>query len=280
VKSFTKTSRLLVGAVATVTFAALAIAPASAAPARDNVNAGQPVQYVALGDSYAYGVGADHVTESYPALLDARADIRLTANVTKSGATTSDVINDQLPNASTALKNAGLVTLTVGGNDLHVADIASTCALLGPTSTPCLTAVATAQNMLTSGELFSSLRGTLKAVRASAPHAQIVVTGYPLLFDPSFSAFGPLAQQINAAAVALNITIRAAVLVSQTPGRNLGFASVVVPFLGHGIGSADPWFHLGDAASFHPTATGYRKGYFPAVALVVASAPLLTAKAA
>jgi len=139
--------------------------------------------------------------------------------------------------------------------------------------------------MLASGELFRSLRGTLLAVRASAPNARIVVTGYPLLFDPSFSAFGPLAQQINAATVALNITIRTAVVVSQFQGGNVGFASVVVPFLGHGIGCATPgcsWIHFGpsDTDSFHPTATGYRKGYFPAVARVVASTDFLTANAA
>ena len=94
-KTFSKTPRLLVGAVAMVTFAVMAAVPASAAHTSNNLNAGQKVKYVALGDSYAYGVGAnDPATESYPADLDAaRADIVLTANLAEPGATMSDVIN-------------------------------------------------------------------------------------------------------------------------------------------------------------------------------------------
>jgi lysophospholipase L1-like esterase len=282
VKTFRKTPRLLVGAVAMVTFAAMAAVPASAAPTSNNLNAGQKVKYVALGDSYAYGVGAnDPATESYPAVLDAaRADIVLTANLAESGATMSDVINIQLPSARGALKNADLVTLTVGGNDLNVAGIAAVCAQ-APTATACGLAIDGAKNMLTSGQLIASMMGTLQAVRAAAPHAQIVVTGYPLLFDPAFGngdpVLGQLAGEINYATGMLNYQIQSAA--SQVPG--IRFVDVAPLFYGHGIGcttSGCSWIHFGDAESFHPTTTGYLNGYYPAINL--ASADVLEAKAA
>jgi lysophospholipase L1-like esterase len=285
VKTFSKNSRLLVGAVAMVTFAVMAAVPASAAATSNNLNAGQKVKYVALGDSYAYGVGAnDPATESYPADLDAaRADIVLTANLAESGATMSDVINIQLPSAHGALKNADLVTLTVGGNDLNVAGIAAVCA---PAPTPaCQPAIDGARSMITSGQgqLIASIVGTLQAVRAAAPHAQIVVTGYPLLFDPALGlvdpVLGQLAGEINYATSMLNSFIQLAA--SQVP--SIDFVDPAPAFEGHGIGCTTPgcsWIHFGDADSFHPTTTGYLKGYYPAIDNVLASAHVRAAKAA
>ena len=286
VKTCSKTSRLLVGAVAMVTFAVMAAVPASAAPTSNNLNAGQKVKYVALGDSYAYGVGAnDPAAESYPAVLDAaRADIVLTANLAESGATMSDVINIQLPSARGALKNADLVTVTVGGNDLNVAGIATVCAP-PPTTPACQSAILGAESMLTSGQLIVSMVGTLQAVRAAAPHAQIVVTGYPLLFDPAFGNGDPvleqLAGEINYATGMLNFQIQSAA--SQAQVSNIKFVDPAPFFAGHGIGCTTlgcSWIHFGDADSFHPTTTGYLNGYYPAIANVLASARVLAAKAA
>lgn len=63
-----------------------------------------PIQYVALGDSYAAGQGAGSYVDpvciqsslGYPVLLDSEKHINLSANATCTGATTSTVVDEQL----------------------------------------------------------------------------------------------------------------------------------------------------------------------------------------
>jgi lysophospholipase L1-like esterase len=87
--------------------------PAQAAPA---------VNYVALGDSYASGVGAGSVSGScgqspnaYPALWATASSPASFKFAACSGATTSDVISSQLSSLSSSTT---LVSMTIGGNDL------------------------------------------------------------------------------------------------------------------------------------------------------------------
>ena len=262
--------------------------PAFAAPPIPD-HAGQKTLYVALGDSYAYGLGADPATQSYPALLGAQPRVVLTANVTQPGATTSDVLTSQIPTARKELKKANLVTLTVGGNDLGVAAIAAVCTADPTSATPsaeCLAAVAQAQAKLGSGELYQSILATINAVAEAAPKAQIVVTGYPLLFDPGFGlplspSLNALALQVNGATLALNSTIQAAVLASQAAGNNVVFVSVMELFFGHGLGGAlDPWINSKGPGLFHPNANGYNLGYFTAITEILTTNQVLTSRAA
>ncbi len=217
---------------------------------------------MALGDSYAYGFGAVHGSESYPALLDDRRDVVLTADLSRVGATTTDVVSS-LNSARGALKHADLVTLSVGANDVDVTGLAAACSP-DPRSVACAATFARVSALLQPGSsLLPSLVRTIDGVRRAAPNAQIVVTGYPLLADPTFGLpqspeVNALAQQINAATVALNSTIAAAVAAVQGTGGNVLFVDVVPQFVGHGIGSADPWIHFGNVVSYHPTAAGYR----------------------
>jgi lysophospholipase L1-like esterase len=89
------------------------------------------VEYVALGDSYAAGLGAGppyngaclQSAEGYPALLESER-IDLETNAICSGATTSEVAKTQLSELS---RDTRLVTITVGGNDLGVSHVASVC---------------------------------------------------------------------------------------------------------------------------------------------------------
>jgi lysophospholipase L1-like esterase len=272
-RTLTRTSRLLVGAVASVTFAVMAVAPASAAPAPAPLGVGHSVSYVALGDSYAYGLGADNpATQSYPAILATRAHLTLT-NAAVPGATTYDVTHSQVPSNHTALEKAGLVTLTVGGDDLDAIGVAAICATQPAAS--CQAAIAGALAKLP--QLYTSLGVTLRTIRDAAPHARIVVTGYPELLDPSL---GQVAQELNAAALALNTTIWAAVRESQVRGSSARFVSVVEPFLGHGLGSTDPWINSSGVGAFHPTTTGYLDGYYASIARDLACRPFLITKAA
>jgi len=278
-RTLTRTSRLLVGAVASVTFAVMAVAPASAAPAPAPLGVGHSVSYVALGDSYAYGLGADiPATQSYPAILATRAHLTLT-NAAVPGATTYDVIHSQVPRNRAALEKAGLVTLTVGGDDLNAIGVAGICATY-PAS--CQDAIAGALAKLP--QLYTSLGVTLRTIRHAAPDARIVVTGYPKLLDPSlgllYPSLGLVVPELNAAALALNTTIWAAVRESQVRGSSARFVSVVEPFLGHGLGSTDSWINSSGDGAFHPTTTGYLDGYYASIARDLACRPFLITKAA
>ena len=77
-----------------------------------------PIVYVALGDSTGSGVGATeggYVARLFKRILTHRAGSRLT-NLCYSGATTADVLADQLDSGIRATPN--LVTLGIGINDI------------------------------------------------------------------------------------------------------------------------------------------------------------------
>jgi len=77
-----------------------------------------PISYVALGDSTGAGIGAregGYVARLFRRIVARRPDSELT-NLCVSGATTSDVLRDQLENGLSASPN--LVTLGIGINDI------------------------------------------------------------------------------------------------------------------------------------------------------------------
>ncbi|HET9301865.1 MAG TPA: SGNH/GDSL hydrolase family protein [Propionibacteriaceae bacterium] len=255
--------RLLSGLLTIVTalagFATAGVQPAAAKPAT--------VQYVALGDSYAAGTaindGCRQSSNGYPALLDSKRRIDLTVNAACPGATTSEVAGAL---SRELLGDAGLVTLTVGGNDLGVSTVARTCTT-GPASPECQAAINNAIALLApippGGEsvLGGRLTDLYAAVAKAAPNALIVVTGYPILFEP-LPATDPKAaivRAINEATIALNKTIERAVTKAQAANINITYVDVTAAFAEHGIGSTDPFIHnLPDPEAFHPNAAGYR----------------------
>ncbi len=227
-------------------------------------------QYVALGDSYAAGQGggADSYvndclqsTNGYPALLDAEKQIHLRANATCTGATTSDVANEQL---SALKQSTRLVTLTVGAADLGLSAVLAACTAGTPTQ--CQAAIQSALLLLPAScgddsELGDRLTDLYAAVAAAAPNALIVVTGYPLLFelvpgDPDLA----IKAQINAATTLLNCAIEKAVADAQAAGVNIVYVDVTAAFAGHGIGGTGvPFINPPGTGieAFHPTAAGY-----------------------
>ena len=77
-----------------------------------------PINYVALGDSTGAGVGAregGYVARLFKRIVARRPASRLT-NLCVSGATSSDVLRDQLPEA--LREDVNLVTLGIGINDV------------------------------------------------------------------------------------------------------------------------------------------------------------------
>ena len=217
-------------------------------------------RYVALGDSFAAGMGAgdDHggcarsAESSYAAVFAADAGVRLLHNAACAGKTTDDLVNQQL----WALNgDVNLVSVSVGGNDLGVAALATACA---PGPTPDCKADFTAA-VDTIGKLTDKLSATYQAIAEAAPNARIVVTGYPLLFElpatsnPEFAT----TAAVNTATAALNADAESAVVRQQERGVQIWY--VPVSFTNHGVGSSKPWVNTKGAASYHPTAAGYRE---------------------
>ena len=229
-------------------------------------------KYIALGDSYAAGQGAgpylDDCYRSENTYSELAADtkaIKLVTNAACSGKTTQDVVNSQLGRLN---KSTELVTITAGGNNLGFGDIITKCgaAMVNPTPATialCNEASAYAGAQIGSGQLAADVAAMIQAVQAAAPNADIVVTGYPYLYDPvPFDPANPMSVFIaNAAQLAdgLNTTIEGA---ARDNGAE--YVDVRAAFAGHGINSPtqDPWINfdptnLGSADNFHPNAEGY-----------------------
>ena len=214
--------------------------------------------YAALGDSYAAGLGAGSYLETscytsskgYPALLDADANLALAARPACRGATTADVIAIQVPALPA---NAVRVTLTGGGNDVGFANVMQNCFVLVNSS--CESHIVAGETMVQNGALAQNMVGAIAAIRAKAPAARVVVTGYPLLFAPT-SRY-QWASRVNTGTIALNDAIEAAAAQAGAV-----YVDVEAPFTGHGIGSTAPWINdwnwLRSSDSFHANAAGYQ----------------------
>jgi hypothetical protein len=282
--------RLISGLITTV-MALAGFVTAGTLPAAATAS---PVQYVALGDSYAAGIGAppyqpvplgrkiciQSVDKSYPALLDDKGRIDLQANATCPGATTTDV-GAMLDSPQNPLNpEIRLVTLTVGGADLNFSDVLTTCTL---DATACTGAVNDALSLLP--DLKSDLTNLYTEIAAAAPEARIVVTGYPLLFGrPPIDFNQDVINAVNNGGVALNKTIEDAVAEANENG-NIDYVDVTEEFREHGVllrvnnpdatdpddtkafihspfiicdPTIDPDCHdPGDPAAYHPTDEGY-----------------------
>ena len=254
-------------------------------------------QVVTLGDSYASGEGAPASAGS-PWLTDAfgdsgadgchrsvlsghrqfglqqgRGEARRYLNAACSGATVASLVSGTRgePSQLDALgRGTRVITLSVGANDAGFSTVATACNTLVvvPGAPPCQVALAVASARLTALTTpgpggVSALEGLYRTVLAEAPRAELLVTGYPLLFPavPSAACFAidPVAQQtLNALTVTANDAIEAATV--RAGGT---YVDLVPAFLGHSSCETDPtrsWINtvtLADPVrSFHPNAAG------------------------
>ena len=144
-------------------------------------------RYVALGDSYASGVGAGNYTaesgscqrstSAYPALYATNVQPASYRSVACSGATTVDVSNSQL---SALSSTTTLVSITVGGNDVGFSSIMTTCVLYGETQ--CVASVQAAEDKARA-QLASLLSTVYNGIRTRSPSARVVVVGYPVFYQ-------------------------------------------------------------------------------------------------
>jgi lysophospholipase L1-like esterase len=247
----------------------LAAAPArSASPQAGGARAAGP-RYVALGDSYSAGVGAGDYdpasgscrrsAHAYPALWAAAHAPAAFAFTACSGARTGDVVAKQLGplNASTAL-----VSISIGGNDAGFSDVMTTCVLSFQST--CLKRVAQARDYV-EDTLPELLDRTYDAIRTKAPHAHVVVLGYPRLYEiPGNCLLG--LSETSRQAIDTTADDLDTVVAKRAADHGFTFADVRKAFSGHELCSAAPWLHavtLPPEDSYHPTAEGQSKGYLP-----------------
>jgi GDSL-like Lipase/Acylhydrolase family len=265
-------------AVARLSVAAVSIATASVAGALSlavsPASAQSAVNYVALGDSYAAGVGTgspisssgscNQGSDAYSELWAAANDPASFAFESCSGATISVVQNKQLSGLSTSTT---LVSLTVGGDDAGFAKILETCTI-SSTST-CVSAI-NKEKTTVKHDLPAALGSLLSAIKADAPDATVVILGYPDFYDVSKSsscdAFDGLSTTDR---TDVNQGINLIDRLLKTAAAQLGdvFADVRSAFTGHEICDSDSWLNAIDLTdldgSYHPTAAGQADGYLP-----------------
>jgi hypothetical protein len=225
--------------------------------------------YVALGDSYASGVGAGSYisssgdckrsTKAHPYLWAAANSPSSFHFTACSGARTGDVLSGQLGPLSTS---TGLVSISVGGNDAGFADVMTTCVLQSDSS--CLSRIATARAYVDS-TLPGRLDSVYSAIRDRAPNARVVVLGYPRFYQLGTSCIGlseTKRKAINDAADYLDNAIA-----RRAGAHGFTFGDVRTTFTGHEICSGSSWLHSVDwlniGNSYHPTAAGQSGGYLP-----------------
>jgi lysophospholipase L1-like esterase len=238
-------------------------------------------EYVALGDSYASGLGTrsylDDGSEckrssaAYSSLVAAANGWALNLRAC-SGATVSDVTSTQLPALSAA---TSYVSISVGGNDAGFVDVLTECALPAWAS-DCAGAVAGAQSYI-ANTLPASLSGLYSSIAAGAPSAQVAVVGYPHVFmgeDCNAATFFSPEDEalLNATADQLN-----GALATAASNAGFAFADPTSAFTGHAVCDDPEWLNgFSDPIdeSYHPNVAGHAEGFAPLVASALTGSTL------
>jgi lysophospholipase L1-like esterase len=258
------------GAIAVGAAFCLVISGCSSDGSKNPVKEAAPVvakNYVALGDSYASGLGGGNYVDtsclqskdkSYPQLwIEEKGDaLGETVNNACSGALIGTVTTRQL----TALDaDTGWVTLTVGGNDAGFVATLQQC-LLGTDQT-CDDSVELAVGTMEKS-LPDALGKLYTEIRAKAPNAKVFVVGYPHLVADPGNGVNCQALTDGRRKTLNDASDKLSQVISTVVGEHPGFTYVDgrVVFAGHEACTKEPWIHsVGDdiSESFHPNADGY-----------------------
>ncbi len=246
-------------------------------------------RYVALGDSYASGpliplqtgrpAGCLRSNQNYPSVLAKSAGQSDFDDVSCSGAKTDDFSSPQpvrpTPNPPQydALDGSeGLVTLTIGGNDIGFAEIITKCASISSTNL----AGAACKDFYGKGgsdELSGRIEGTaskisdaLEEIKERSPRARVAVVGYPTILPDTGPGCYPIIP-FSAGDVAYLREVEKklnAMLAEQAKSAGVDFVDTYTPTIGHdacqlpGTKWVEGLVPTSPAAPVHPNAQGER----------------------
>ncbi|MFA1548147.1 SGNH/GDSL hydrolase family protein [Actinomadura chokoriensis] len=247
--------------------------------------------YVALGDSYSAGVGAEatpadhnplarcHRTSKayYHEVAQAFRFAKGTSFWACSGATTDDVLDGrggEPPQIGRIGRDTSLVTISIGGNDVGFSKVLAGCVVRLPWSRGCAEQGEEIAGKM--AELRQSLPALLADITARAPYARVIVMGYPKAFSEISGVDGDnitVSDQrwLNARAYDLGRLIRQTVAEADarkagTRGRgSVEFVDAYGAFAGHEVGSRNAYMNglalnlpalQAEPRSYHPTIAG------------------------
>ncbi|MFJ8200960.1 SGNH/GDSL hydrolase family protein [Streptomyces sp. NPDC096152] len=253
---------------------------ASTVPAAAH-GSGHVTEYVALGDSYTSGpliprqvdancARSDH---NYPSLVAAERARTTLKDVSCSAAKTDQMWEPQGtngPQLDALERGTDLVTLQIGGNDMGFGSIIATCAALSstdPSGNPCeryYGSSGTDRLTVAIAQTAPKVDRVLRAVHSRAPHARVLVVGYPdLLPDDGSGCYPsvPFAAKdfpyLRDTGKRLNLMLR---LVAAW--NHVEYVDTYGPTVGHDMckAPADRWIEplapTSPAAPAHPNAKG------------------------
>lgn len=246
---------------------------------------GEPLNYVALGDSFSSGEGVppfgaltaiSGVNEchrsfkAYPRLLDQHAgyNLNMTAFRACSGAKMENITTtgqyNETAQISSLSDETDLVTITIGGNDVEFAEVGRRCNY-DSYSADCMDQLDESNQIATSQAFSDDLYDTLEAVQLAAPNAGVIVNGYPyILSTPGTMAYCgwafQAASQAEREAVEDLVDNIDAALSSTAASLGMVFDDPRLSFDGHYPCNDYPWIHGVDFGnqvySYHPTEEG------------------------
>ncbi|HEX4189911.1 MAG TPA: SGNH/GDSL hydrolase family protein [Marmoricola sp.] len=236
--------------------------------------------YVALGDSYTAVSGEGPFTDDackrsvsdYPSLIAKRLSISHFVDASCGGATSANLKQTQTiaaggsnpPQLDSVTKDTKLVTLGIGLNDNGISYylLYACIPVNGKTSTTCtqylnLPASTVDKAVASIGR---QVRTNILAIRHKAPHARIVLVGYPRLVSETDAC--PSQVPVPAEALArirqtlidLNSTLH-----NTAKSTNVDYIDMYTASAGHDVCSTAPWVNgqlnlNGLAFQFHPYA--------------------------
>jgi lysophospholipase L1-like esterase len=211
--------------------------------------------------------------QNYPSLVATRRSTRTFTDVSCAGATTDNMWKAQGtngPQLNAVERSTDLVTVQMGGNDIGFGSIIGTCAALSskdPSGNPCQQYYNSSgfdQLTLKIIETAPKIARVLRAVHDRAPHARVLVVGYPdLLPDDGSGCYPsvPFAAKdfayLRDVGKRLNLMMRTVALFSRAE-----YVDTYKPTVGHDMckAPADRWIEplqpASPAAPAHPNAKG------------------------
>jgi lysophospholipase L1-like esterase len=217
--------------------------------------------YTALGDSYSSGVGtrgyyADSGScyrspQAYPPLVAQGISAQLTFAAC-SGARVPDIYN-QLGSLNA---DTDLVTLSVGGNDAGFVDVITRCALPWPWT--CWGHLTNANNFI-SGTLPGQLDALYGTIRNRAPNANVIIIGYPRIFNGEECNFGARISSGEQAELNNTANLLATTIAARAGAHGFGYVDPRTSFTGHAICDDVEWINgLANPImeSYHPNTGG------------------------